>query len=125
MDTRIDWANQSPEYRKVMDRFNCHMLKFALAERLTLEQLVSLTNDMATGAVAASYDPVSYAKLAVLEMVLPEEELKEKVLMSDEKVEGIEPFVEVQTEKFRFLLEEAISRQFNVDVSKIRRRLDA
>ena len=118
MVTRLDWTNESPEYRHALDEYVENIFNYVKDQDYSIEQVNSLT-------VAAACESTSM-------MLDPEAYLRARGVTADDKShrnpdeEGARAFVDVQTERFKWILEDAISRDYNIATELLRkRRLDA
>lgn len=130
MATRLDWTNESPEYRQALDKYVESIFEYVKNQDYSIEQVNSLTVAAACESTSMMLDPEAYLRargVNVLDWAMKAHDLKRQT--PDERFtdeEGARAFIDVQAERFKWILEDAISRDYNIATELLRkRRLDA
>lgn len=116
MATELNWTNKSPAYKQAVEDFACVCYGFMTAEHYDHSQANSLLTTLAVDSTSTLLDSAVYLD----QQMNP----SDKQLVTE--VQAI-AFIDVQTERFKWLLEDQISSDYNIPTKLLRsnRRLDA
>ena len=115
MATTLDWTNKSPEYQAALNSYVRHIFKYIAEEKLQMDQANSLAVAAAAESTSLMLDPGTYLEATFSGV--------EDQLVDEETAKS---FIYVQAERFRWILEDMVSRDYNIKVELLRqRRLDA
>jgi len=126
----LNWTNKSPEYREALDSYVEHIFKHIKDQDYGLDQVNSLAVAAACESTSMMLDPEAYLRArgvsAVDRAMAP---IGYKRDTPDERLVNpatAREFINIQTERFKWILEDAISSDYNIAVELLRkRRLDA
>lgn len=130
MAVLLDWTNTSPEYRQALDSYVEHIFKHIKDKDYQLEQINSLAVAAACESTSMMLDPMRYLEARGVSLIdaalAPHGFNRSKSSKQIVDSKDALAFINVQVERFKWILEDAISADYNIPTKLLRqRRLDS
>lgn len=123
MVIKLNWTNESPEYREALNEYVEHIFLHIKDKGYALDQVNSLAMAAAAESTSMLLNPSGYLKRATEVMKTGVLTIEGNQLTNEEEASI---FVGIQVERFRWILEDAISRDYNIAIELLRKqRLDS